>query len=286
MSIILSMHNSAATIVAALTSIERQDFRDWEMIVVDDGSTDDSAAHVRRFADARIRFMADGRRMGLGARLNQAVDAARGRLVARMDADDIAYPERLRLQRDFLESHPEVDLLGSGMLVFRDDGSGVGRFPVRCRHDDICARPYAGFRLAHPTWMGRIEWFRRWRYDPRCLKAQDQDLLLRSYRDSVFAALPEPLLGYRQDRPSIHKSFQGRLTFARSVWRQAGLHGERAVGMLAVGEQLAKFAYDAIAIGTGANRSLLRHRALPLSEAELARWRRVWLSCTGKEDLC
>ncbi len=275
-SVIMAMRNSARTLLPALHSIRAQRYRDWEMILIDDGSTDDSAALVRRVADERIRLFADGRWLGLAARLNEGLDAARGRFIARMDADDVAYPERLALQAEFLDNNPQIDLLGCGMLVFRDDGAPLGSFPVQTTHEAICARPYAGFQLAHPTWMGRASWFRRWRYDPRCLKAQDQDLLLRAFEHSRFAAMPEILLGYRQDSPSLRKSWHGRLTFSRSIWRHAREHCDRAAGVIAVGEQVLKFAYDALAIGTSASRLLLRHRAQPASELEFARWREVW----------
>ena len=280
----MSMRDSGRTLAPALRSITQQHFRDWEMILVDDGSSDDSVALARRVADERIRLFTDGRWLGLAMRLNQAIDAARGRFIARMDADDVAYPERLALQCDFLERNPGVDVLGCGMMVFRDGGLPVGSFPVRTTHEAICARPYAGFHLAHPTWMGRVEWFRRWRYDPRCLRAEDQDMLLRAFGDSSYAALPDILLGYRQDRASIRKSYRGRRTFSRSVWRHASEHRQLAVGAMAIGEQMLKLAYDTVAIGTGTSRKLLRHRARPVSEEEIARWRRVWLACNTSGD--
>ena len=170
-------------------------------------------------------MVADGQRRGLAARLNQAIELARGRYLARMDADDIAYPERLERQLAFLEAHPEVDLLGSGMMVFADDGHPAGLYNVRTTHAEICARPLSGFYLAHPTWMGRIDWFRKWRYDPVCRKAQDQDLLLRAWRSSRYAALPEPLVGYRQDAFSIRKSWLGRYYFSRAILRVSASEG-------------------------------------------------------------
>jgi glycosyltransferase involved in cell wall biosynthesis len=278
------MYNAAGTIGPALRSVLAQGCADWELILIDDGSTDDSLARARHYADARFRVVADGERRGLAARLNQAIELAHGRYFARMDADDIAYPERIARQRAFLEAYPEVDLIGTGMMVFTADGHPAGLYNVRSTHAEICARPLSGFYLAHPTWMGRIEWFRKWRYDPVCRKAQDQDLLLRAWRSSRYAALSEPLVGYRQDAVSVRKSWLGRYYFSRAILRQSAREGRLSAGVAAVAVQAAKLAADALAIGTGATRTLLRHRALPASDAEAERWHRVWVACADPQN--
>jgi len=279
-SIALSMHNAASTIEQALRSLLAQSYTHWELILIDDGSSDDGLARAQRYADQRFRVVAGGQREGLAARLNQAIELARGRYLARMDADDIAYPERLERQFAYLQAHPEVDLLGAGMMVFAGDGRPAGVYNVQTTHQAICARPLSGFYLAHPTWMGRTIWFRKWRYDVTCRKAQDQDLLLRAWRSSHYAALPEPLVGYRQDALSLRKSGLGRYYFSRSILR-ATLHERRPLaGVGAVAVQATKLAADALAIGTGLARTLLKHRALAAPKAETERWRRVWAACT------
>jgi glycosyltransferase involved in cell wall biosynthesis len=277
-SIALSMHNAAATIQSAIRSLLAQSFVDWELIVLDDGSSDRSVELVQAFADDRIQVHSDGRQVGLATRLNQAIDLAQGRYIARMDADDVAYPDRLARQVDFLEAHPDVDLLGAGMMVFEGDGTPVGVFPSRATHEEICARPYSGFYLPHPSWIGRREWFRRWRYDPACRKAQDQDLLLRAYSTSRFAALPEPLVGYRQDALSIRKSVLGRYYFSRAILRVARRDQGLAHGVFAIAAQAAKLGFDIFAIATGQARTLLRHRALPFSASQAGAWRDAWMA--------
>jgi glycosyltransferase involved in cell wall biosynthesis len=277
--IAMSMHNAALTIDCAIRSVLAQGFADWELIVFDDGSTDRSAEIVRGFADQRIRIHADGKQLGLAARLNQAIDLAHASYFARMDADDVAYPDRLARQVEFLQSNPQVDLLGAGMMVFAGDGEPVGLFPSRATHAEICARPFSGFYLAHPTWIGKREWFRRWRYDPACRKSQDQDLLLRSFSTSCFAVLPEPLVGYRQDALSIRKSALGRYYLARAILRVAQRDRRLLQGFGALAEQIAKLGYDVFAIATGLSRKLLRHRALPFTEAQASAWRQAWATC-------
>jgi glycosyltransferase involved in cell wall biosynthesis len=278
-SIALSMHNAARTIEPTLRSLVAQTCTDWELILVDDGSTDDSVPRARRYADSRFRVIVDGQRRGLAVRLNQTIELARSRYFARMDADDVAYPERLERQLTFLRAHPEVDLLGTGMMIFADGGRPVGVYDVRTTHATICERPLSGFYLAHPTWMGRIEWFRKWHYDPVCSKAQDQDLLLRAWRSSRYAALPEPLVGYRQDALSVRKSLLGRYYFSRAILRVSKHEGRLGAGVAAVVVQAAKLVVDTVTIGAGMA-SLLKHRALPFPKAEAERWHRVWVTLT------
>lgn len=276
-SIGMSVRNSESTLKPALRSILQQTYTNWELLLLDDGSRDGTVSIARQYEDPRIRLIADGRSLGLAARLNQAVGLARGAYFARMDGDDISYPERLERQVGMLESHREVNLLGCGAIVFDSRGEAVGRLPLRLDHEEICARPWAGFYFAHPTWMGRIEWFRKNPYRQDALRAQDQDLLLRTYRQSRFAALPDVLLGYRQETLSLSRILRGRYHFSRALLRQLVVGGDwrLARGLI---EQPAKALYDLIAVGSGLNYRLLRHRALPIDETQRGAWKRVWIA--------
>lgn len=272
LSVGLAMRNSAATIDAAIRSILAQRFEDWELVLLDDGSSDSSVEHARRFDDPRIQVHVDGRQRGLAARMNEAIDLARGALFARMDADDIAYPERFERQVAYLDAHPTVDLLGAGMMIFDDSGAPIGLHPVAQSHAEITRNPWRGFHLPHPTWVGRTHWFRRMRYDARFRKAQDQDLLRRAWRESRFAAIAEPLVGYRQDRLSVRKSWQSRYYVSRSLLASESVPSA-SLGVLL---QLALAGADAVAIGSGLGRRMLRHRVRPASPKQIARWREVW----------
>ena len=278
-SIALAMRNSAASIDATLRSLTLQTLQDWELLIFDDGSSDDSVERARRHDDPRIRLFSDNAHRGLAARLNQAIDAARGRVYARMDADDVAYPERLERQLAYLDAHPEVDLLGAQMMVFAGAGKPVGLQPARETHEEICARPYSRFFLPHPTWMGRIEWFRRWRYDESYRRAQDQNLLQRAYASSRFAGLPEPLVGYRDELRSVGKSWRDRWYSSRSILALAGREGKPLRGTFEVCMQGARALIDTLAISTGLARTILRHRAMPFAPRDAARWAEVWAAC-------
>lgn len=272
-SIALAARNAEHTLGRALCSLLAQSYPNWELLLYDDGSSDGTTRLAQGFSDPRIQLHADGRSLGLATRLNQALDRARGGLFARMDADDIACPERLEKQVAYLSAHRDVDLLASGALVIDDADRPLGLFPRSGNdHAGICARPRSGFYFPHPTWMGRTAWFRRYRYRESLPKSQDQDLLLRSYRESRFALLPEVLLGYRQERLALKKVLQSRRVFARVLWCTFTGYGEPLNAVRAVIAQAAKAAVDTFAIASGLQRLILGHRTTPLPAAEAEHW--------------
>ena len=219
----------------------------------------------------------DGQSKGLPVRLNEAIGLAGGGFYARMDGDDVCYPGRLELQLEFLRSHPEVDLVGGGLLVFGKGGRVIGRRIPPESHREICRRPYSGFPMAHPLFFGKASWFQIWRYSPQVRFGCDQDLLLRSYRSSRFANLPDVLLGYREERVMLRKCYRYRISMCRGLVArpESGSLSRRALG---IALHAAKFMADTLAVSTGLRYHLLRHRARPVTGAEAAEWREVWQS--------
>ena len=246
-SVVLPVRNGARTLPAALASLRHQTCTDFEVLVLDDGSDDGSAALARAPGDPRIRVVEDGQRLGLAARLNQGVRLARAGLVARMDADDVCLPRRLELQLAYLGAHPEVDLVGCRAAVFRTDGEVLGLLPFADSHEALCARPWHTIPLPHPTWMGRRAWFERHPYRvPEVLRAEDQELLVRASPASRYACLPDVLLAYRLGAPDLRKSLvarrsqllaQVRLLAGRGRWGQVLL--ALACGALKSGRDIA-----------------------------------------------
>jgi glycosyltransferase involved in cell wall biosynthesis len=210
-SVLLPVRNGARTLALAMVSVLEQSFADFELLVLDDGSADATPEIALGLGDARVRLLRDGEKRGLAARLNQGVDAATGRYIARMDADDVCFPDRFARQVACLEAESRLDLLGCRALIFDDSGAATGLFPCSLEHEALCARPWNGFHLAHPSWMGRTEWFRRHRYRiPEAVRAEDQELLLRAYPDSRFAVLDEILLGYRMGPIALRNTLLSR----------------------------------------------------------------------------
>lgn len=194
----MPVYNAGKYLRLAVLSIVRQTFTNWELLIIDDGSTDNAVQNIMDINDARIRIIQDGDNRGLAARLNEAADLARGRYFARMDQDDVSYPERFARQIAVLQNHPELDLVATRAITIDENDQAIGLFPCAISHEEICARPWRGFYFPHPTWMGKIEWFLKYRYTvPGPFLCEDQELLLRSYRDSRLGTLNELLFAYR-----------------------------------------------------------------------------------------
>ncbi len=273
-SVIMSMRNNAATVGAAVRSVQLQTLRDWELIVIDDGSSDASASIVEGIADARIRLIRESSSAGLATRLNQAVAVSRGGFIARMDADDVCFPERLARQIERLQQEPQLDLLGCGAAVFTETEL-IGRLPIGLTHEEISAQPFRGFPFPHPTWCGRAAWFRDNPYDGALMKTQDQDLLLRTFSRSRFAALEDILIGYRWDAMNLRKMLLGRRTFVTSLWRHARRSGPLLPVLGAIAAQGIKGIVDVVTIGLGLNRMAQRKRLLPVPPSVAQRWQEL-----------
>jgi glycosyltransferase involved in cell wall biosynthesis len=274
-SVALPARNNARTIELAIRSILAQDYDHFELLLLDDGSTDDTLAVMRSFNDPRIRVFSDGAGRRLPARLNQAIGEARGELFARMDGDDVAYPDRFRRQVERLLAADAPDVVGAGVAVVRDDLSLVGVRRPAPDHATITASPATGFGLAHPTWMGRTAWFRRWRYRESAIGMEDQDLLLRAYRDSRYANVPELLLAYREPRLDLRKIGRTRRHMAMGYAAEHRRQGNPALALQAVAGQAVRMAVDTVAIGTGLGYRLLSHRAQPATPDEARQWETV-----------
>lgn len=125
-SVILPVHNGERFIEQAVASIGRQTLGDLELVIIDDGSTDHSPAIGAEAArrDARVTLIRQ-RQAGVGAALNRGLSVARGRFIARMDADDVSHPDRLATQAAFLEAHPDIAAAGSGYVPIGPDGRAL-----------------------------------------------------------------------------------------------------------------------------------------------------------------
>jgi glycosyltransferase involved in cell wall biosynthesis len=285
LSVIMSIRDSAATVAAAGRSILAQSLQDWELIVIDDGSKDDGAARLAAIGDPRIRIVRHEQSRGLACRLNEAVILSRGAFIARMDADDVCYPDRLAAQVALLMREPALDLVACKAVVFRGAGELIGVFPVASEHTAIAANPMLGFRFPHPTWCGRAAWFRDNPYDERMTRAQDQELLLRTAAKSRFGTVDTILFGYRDERLDLGKCLKGRLLFARALWREGGRSGQPAAALFGIAAQLAKATAEILTSKLGMQSRMLRQRYEPLGADDLAQWLTVWASVTGTLDM-
>lgn len=186
-------YNAGKTIGAMIKTVLAQSYGNWELLIVDDGSKDDTVAVAKSFEDSRIKVFSDGENRKIAARLNQLVDMAQGRFFARMDADDEMLPDRLERQVAYLIAHPEVDVLGGGAIIIDETGKAYGTRNVVSEPTDVSS-------FIHPTVMGKLEWFRKNRYDERFSGVEDMELWRRSRKRSVFRILNGPVIRYRDPK--------------------------------------------------------------------------------------
>ncbi|MCF7821487.1 MAG: glycosyltransferase [Mariprofundaceae bacterium] len=273
--IALPVYNGAATLKPAVHSILKQSFKNWELIILDDASTDNSLEVIRSFDDPRIRLVEGEANAGLSARLNMAVDLASGRYFARMDQDDVSYPDRIKKQLDYLQTHPEVDLLATSYAVFNDNLEWLGKLSLLQHHHEICRKPWNGFYMPHPTWMGRTEWFKSHRYESYADGAEDQNLLLRSYANSRFACLNEVLLAYRQNERPLKKLLRARSRYVRAAFACSHFRGVNCMPLRVLIAQFAK------GFGDIADKLLnipgLRRTLLPLTDSEKDKLKKIFI---------
>jgi len=270
----LSIYNGGATLLEAVNSLRAQTYQNWELILIDDGSRDDSVRIARSFPDSRILALSDGLNKGLPARLNEAVALAKGKYFCRMDQDDIAFPQRLATQVAFLEAHPDVDLIASSVVVFRDDGSLTGVIEVAQSHEAIGRRPWKGFYFPHPAWMGKTSWFTAHRYVPTADGSEDQLLLYSAFDTSCFAGLREVLLAYREDGRSFRKMYKRRLVFWRVIGKDALARRKFMDAMLLSILQPLRIAGDFLNIGLGVKSA--RNTLGPVDAQTMSAWANIW----------
>lgn len=270
-SVVMSFRDGGSGLDDAVASLQWQTEEDWELIAIDDGSRDAGAELPRLLADPRIRLVRHAHSAGLATRLNEGVQLARGRYIARMDADDIALPQRLRVQADYLDAHPDVDLLAASVLMIDDTGAAIGVATSPTGHDRLVRRAALHFPMPHPTWMGRAEWFRAHPYDEKAIKAQDQHLLYRTFRCSRFAAIGQPLLAYRYAQLSVRKTLLGRYHFLRAVWA-CGSPADACVSTLL---HAAAALRDLLAMALRRDRDVIRRRVGTIPDTLRDEWARL-----------
>lgn len=201
-SVVMAVYNGRRYLRQAVESILNQTFRDFEFIVVDDGSTDETANELYTFTDPRLRILHNRENIGLTCSLNRALKVVQAPYVARMDADDVAQPQRLARQVQYLEEHPEVGLLGSAFELIDQDSVAVGLKMPPTDHDSLCSILLLENPLCHSSVMYRRELVEAvGGYDERYQCAQDYDLWLRFSRVSRVACLTDMLVQFRVGAP-------------------------------------------------------------------------------------
>jgi hypothetical protein len=199
-SVVMSVLNGEAFLRPAVDSVLHQTFPDLELIVIDNASTDGTASILDSYDDPRIVRLNNEQVLTLTQSLNLGLKTARGDYVARLDADDVALPERFAKQVAFLDAHPEVTLLATGWLDLMHDGRLVERpVPPPSRHEDLLQAMAAGNCIIHSSLMyRRVEVSKAGGYPTDFAFAQDYALYLHLLKTGHrLSALPESLVQLR-----------------------------------------------------------------------------------------
>lgn len=227
-SIIMSVYNSEAFLEEAVQSVQSQTLEDWELIAMDDGSSDSSFQCLEKMAaeDSRIRLFKMPQNSGAGAARDAAIRQARSRLIAVFDADDICEPERFEKQMTFLEAHPDVVAAGTQTIRIDAEGNLAGKKTFPTDPDELYRMMYVAVPIQLPTLMVNtallpddFDWFEGWRY------SEDSLLFFKLAYYGKIANLPEALVKYR---------FYPESTFCRQVktyffetWKARGIARRR-----------------------------------------------------------
>ncbi len=233
-SVVMPIYNTRDYLIEAVESIRAQTFRDFELLLVDDGSTDDSLTIANQLAtqDDRLRVLAfahEGYR-----NINRAVEQARAPLVARMDSDDTALPERLALQYQYMVEHPECVAVGTWLEKTDPFGSPCGLQTPTTEHDEIVRlllEANASGIINGTTMFRRDVWLKIGGIDTSVGYVEDLDLFLRLAEQGRLANIPKVLYRYRRHLGSTcYNHFDDMMNnigrVMQSAWARRGLPGE------------------------------------------------------------
>ena len=294
--VLMAVHNGAEYLRQTVDSILSQTFGDFEFLIYDDGSTDDAPAVLAGYAatDARVRVVTQANR-GLTRTLNTGLAEARGPLVARMDADDVARPQRLATQVAYMAGHPECVLLGSAVEFIDPAGRPIGPKPGMLLDHEAIDRDLMrkGWPVVHPAVvMRRAAALAIGGYAEAYVTNQDHDLFLRLAEVGRVANLPDVLLQYRQHfkSVSISKSREQGETVERILRQAYDRRGLTLPPTLATSRPLAKseldhhrdWAWASLAAGNVATARVHALAVLRARPVDAASWKLLYCAVRGQ----
>lgn len=194
-SVVMSVYNGMPYLKDSVESILKQSYKNFEFIIVDDSSTDDTYAYLTTIQDKRIKLVKNNKNLGLSASLNRALKISKGTYIARMDADDISDPQRLSKQISFLTSNKSIDLCGTFAALIDKNGTKVGKLHYPQKPGEIKRKIVLYNPIIHPSLMAREAVFKKLKgYDEEFDGAEDYELLMRGLKLFNYANISEELL--------------------------------------------------------------------------------------------
>jgi glycosyltransferase involved in cell wall biosynthesis len=234
----MATYNGEKHIREAIQSVLDQDFRDFEFIIVDDGSTDSTANIIASYTDDRIYYIKKETNSGIADSLNIGIQKAKGKYIARMDDDDICLPHRLETQLHFLEHNPQIILCGSAVINPITNEVRVNKMT----HDDIVLEMLFKNPITHPSVFCKREVMLGQSYNPEMVPSEDYDLWSRLIGLGELHNLEEPLLYYRVHQKSEtsrrrREQLALNVTISNRIFKAFGfnsiLHHDESVRVLA-----------------------------------------------------
>ncbi len=233
-SIIMPVYNGGFHLLEAINSILNQSYSNFEFIIINDASTDDSGKILKKIADNRVKLYSFTKHLGVAKSLNKAISLAKGKFIARMDADDVAYPDRLMYQLNFMKVHPRTVLVGSWVELISDQGVFIRNKSYPILYEQIKRIIISYNPFVHPTLLMKSDIFQTLGgYDETLNGAEDYDLVLRISKKFEVQNIPKVLLKFRFNISSVTyknikqielQSFKARLK-ALSLYKYSLLQG-------------------------------------------------------------
>ena len=215
----MPVFNAEKYLQPAITSILTQTYKNLELFIIDDCSNDGSMKIISSFNDHRVKIISNSRNRGISVSLNKGIDASKGKYIARMDADDISHPERLKMQIRFMERFPQIGLLGTAYHLIDKNGKKLSTFRYPINSIDLKWKLLSGPIFPHPTVMIRKDLLVSYnlKYNEELDCSQDYDLWCRLLKFTDGSNLVKPLIQYRKHPKSI--SFSKRIQQQRNKFK-------------------------------------------------------------------
>lgn len=206
--VLMSVYNGEKYLHEAIDSILNQTFSDFEFIIVDDGSTDMTNNIIRSYKDTRIKVLKNPTNIGLTKSLNIGLQKAKGEYIARMDADDISFPERLCKEVNYLDHNPKYAVVGTFAEIIDSESNEIGKEERPTSSFQIKKLLKVGNCFAHGSVMIRKKYlYETGFYDETFKRSQDYDLWLRMAQKFQLANIPQYLYAWRNHRDNIENKF-------------------------------------------------------------------------------
>lgn len=266
----LPFFNPGERFLDALKSIYAQTHEDWELLLVDDGSTDRSGTIASSLKDNRVRYLRDNTNRGLPARLNQIAREAKGDILVRMDADDMMHPQRLELLIQSLRDNQKAHVVHSASISLDTQNKPIGRSRSRISHPTENEVFRTG-GILHSTIAAPKAWFLSNPYEESYIRAEDRELFVRTYRETKYAYIDRPLYYYFHVGNVRPKAYARTYKTERRVLRK---YGPSRLGILETWKLIfrshLKSALLLASSAVGVQNRIFRHQPTSLSDTEVS----------------